>query len=124
MNLGTLIDNLYELRQQRLVLTKEVDALKAQELALRQTVLEELDSSGMLKGSGTKATCGVTYSLEPIIDDWAKIHAYIRENDRFDLLQQRLSSLAWRELLEAGFLLPGTDKFTARNLSLTKSSRN
>lgn len=124
MNLGPLIDKLYETRQKRLDLQKQADALKAQEVEMRQEVLATLRSMGMEKGTGSLATCGITVSIDPVVTDWDEVHNFIRENDRFDLLQKRLSAPAWRGLLETGVLIPGTEQTMVMDVSLTKSSRS
>lgn len=123
MKLGELIDALYATRALRLSETKKVDALKAQEVAFREQILVLLDEQGMAKGTGLQATCGIKTSIEPVPTDWEKIHEYIRTENRFDLVQKRLSAPAWRGLLEAGIQVPGTEQMTVRDLSLSKSSR-
>jgi hypothetical protein len=123
MKLGELIDTLYATRQQRLEQTKIVDELKVQETKLREDILAALDGEGMAKASGTHATCGVKTSIEPVPNDWDLIHDFIRRENRFDLVQKRLSAPAWRGLLEAGITVPGTEQIMVRDLSLTKSTR-
>jgi hypothetical protein len=123
MDLGTLIDALYSTRQERLDVSKKVEELKALETEMRLKILEQLDAMGMAKASGYQATCGIKKSIEPVTEDWDEIHKYIREQDRFDLVQKRLSAPAWRGLLESGILVPGTSQVEVRDLSLTKSSR-
>lgn len=121
--LGELIDNLYETRQARLNLQKQVDELKSQELAARTSIMEKLDAVGLAKGTGSLATCGLKFSLEPVTEDWDSIFEYIRVNDRFDLIQKRLAAPAWRDLYGTGILVPGTAAVEVRDLSLTKSTR-
>jgi hypothetical protein len=123
MELGPAIDMLYETRAQRLALTKEVDELKAHESVLKEELLTLLHEIGLEKASGQKATVGVRRLTVPIITDWEEIHKYIKENDRFDLIQKRLSAPAWRELKEQNVLVPGTEAGTDVELSLTKSTR-
>ena len=123
-NIGTLIDGLYALRSRRLELTKEVENMKSQETTMRQQIIMELDNIGLAKASGTEATVGITMSIQPEIEDWDEVHKYIRELDRFDLLQKRISVVAWRDLInEEGTLVPGTLVTEVRDISLTKSSR-
>ncbi len=123
IDIGNLIDSLYNLRQQRLEVEKDVKALKAREVALRQEIMTVLDESGLAKASGHVATSGIISSVDPLVTDWDEVHAYIRVNDRFDLLQKRLSAPAWRELNAEGILVPGTEPTVVRDLSLTKSTR-
>lgn len=123
MDIGAKIDALYALRQQRLELSKTVDNLKAQETACREDIISNLDRMRLVRASGHQATCGVKESLEPVPEDWELIHSYIRTENRFDLIQKRLSAPAWRELRDNGLLVPGTSAITVRDLSLTKSTR-
>ena len=122
-NLGILIDSLYATRQQRLDITKQVDALKSMEVELRGQILGILESTGLAKASGQMATCGITTKVEPIVTDWDAVHSWIRINNRFDLLQKRISAPAWRDLQADDTLVPGTEPTVVTDLSLTKSTR-
>lgn len=123
MELGTLIDSLYNLRQQRLEATKTVDAMKAEEAKLREQIQLKLEETGLAKASGAIATAGLKRSIDPVVDDWDEFYRYIRENNRFDLLQRRISAPAWRELNEEGTVVYGTTGQEVWDLSLTKSTR-
>jgi hypothetical protein len=123
MELGEMIDKLYELRETRLELDRTVADLKSQEVAARLMIKEKLEEVGLAKASGKRATCGITSKIEPIIEDWDKVHDFIRTENRFDLLQKRLSAPAWRELQENNILVPGTESVVVFDVSLTKSTR-
>lgn len=122
-NLGALIDQLYATRQQRLELTRQVDDFKTKEVMLRGDILKILEETGLAKASGQTATCGVTTKVEPQVTDWDQVHAWIRINNRFDLLQKRISAPAWRDLQADNTLVPGTEPVVVTDLSLTKSTR-
>ena len=124
MTLGEVIDNLYETRAARLTLSKQVEELKQQEAVIREELLRMLNDVGLKKASGELATVGVNTSIQPLTTDWVQIHSYIRNEDRFDLLQKRLATFAWRELYDTGILVPGTEPFEETDLSLTKSTRS
>lgn len=121
--LGSMIDKLYATRQNRLETTKQVDELKEREREMRAQIIDLLDAVGLAKASGMIATCGKTTSLEPVVNDWEQVHKYIKENDRFDLLQKRLSTMAWRDLYVEGNKVPGTESVLVVDISLTKSTR-
>jgi hypothetical protein len=121
--LGAKIDSLYAARQARLELSRKVDAMKGEETRIRGEILDILDNVGLAKASGYMATAGVTFSIEPVVEDWDQVYQYITTQNRFDLLQRRISAPAWRELHESGVLVPGTYKNDVRDLSLTKSTR-
>lgn len=123
ITLGAIIDKLYATRAKRLDITKQVDALKEEERGMRAKIIEMLDAVGLAKASGSLATCGITINIEPVVNDWDVVHDYIRENNRFDLLQKRLSTVAWRELHLEGTTVPGTESMQVIDVSLTKSTR-
>ena len=123
-DLGSTIDKLYELRDRRLGIERSIKEMKQQEYALRAEVLTMLGEAGLQKASGALATCGVTTTEIPLVSDWSEVHTYIRENNRFDLLQKRISVLAWRDLKESGVLVPGTESIEDVDISLTKASRS
>lgn len=121
--LGSKIDALYALREMRLELDRKVKVLKEQEMVARGAVLEALQASGLQKASGHNATCGITLSMIPVVNDWKEVFEFIKAHDRFDLVQKRISVLAWRATYEEGELIPGTDAVEDIDISLTKSSR-
>jgi len=123
MTIGQQIDALYMTRQKRLELQSEVEELKEIEAGCRITILDVLQHNGMAKATGLLATVSIKKSIEPITANWEQIHEFIRQENRFDLIQKRLSAPAWRGLLEAGILVPGTEKVEVQDLSLTKSTR-
>ena len=123
MTLGEAIDTLYTTRAARLVLAKEVKEKQVDEAKAKLAVLKKLGEMGLEKASGKLATAGVTTDTVPYIKDWDLIYGYIKENDRFDLIQKRIGVLAWRELFNDGILVPGTESAIDTDLSLTKSTR-
>jgi hypothetical protein len=122
--LGAGIDALYSLREARLDLERKIKEMKSEEYALRNDILLTLGECGLAKASGGLATASVRTSLVPVVEDWNLVYSYIAENDRFDLMQKRISTVAWRDLKESGELVPGTVAVEDCDISLTKSSRS
>jgi len=123
-DLGSAIDALYALREMRLCYERKAKELKEEETKARSTILETLEVSGLQKASGQTATCGIKTSTIPIVTDWDEVFNYIKSHDRFDLVQKRISVLAWRETYENEGLIPGTEAVEDVDISLTKSSRS
>ena len=124
MTLGEAIDALYQARAARLAMAKEVKDLQSKESLAKAQVLKLLGEAGLEKASGKLATAGITTEDVPYIKDWDQVYAYIKENDRFDLLQKRIGVVAWRDLYKDNVLVPGTEAAVDTDLSLTKSTRN
>lgn len=124
MTLGQAIDNLYEARAARLAKAQEVKDLQVKEAVAKANVLKMLGATGLAKASGMTATASITTEDVPYIKDWDAIHKYIKENDRFDLVQRRIGVVAWRDLFKDGILVPGTEAAVDTDISLTKSKRS
>jgi hypothetical protein len=123
MELGSLIDEYYSKREARLAAERGIKDLKEAETALKFSIMDLLRDSGLKKATGEVATASIRTNLVPYVEDWDLIHSYIKDNDRFDLLQKRLSVTAWRDLHETGVNVPGTTAVEDEDLSLTKASR-
>jgi len=121
--LGELIDRRYELRATRMALDKEVQALKKDERALDDEVLEKLKEVGLEKASGHIASMGINSVTVGTVEDWDKVHEFIRERNFFHMLERRLSQPAYRELLDLEKGVPGITPTVLTKLSLTKVSR-
>lgn len=121
--LGTAIDALYSLRERRLGIERQAKELKALELEQRTAILECLENSGLSKASGSLATAGKKVSVIPLVTDWDQVFGYIKSHDRFDLVQKRISVLAWRETHDNGETIPGTEPVEEYDITLTKASR-
>lgn len=115
---GSLIDRLWATREEKRRIEaelKEVDeSIKAQE----ETLMLSLDSEGLEKATGKKASVSVSSSVSADVQDWDEFWKYILKNKFTHLLQRRVSDPAYRELLEAGKKVPGVQPFPKRRLNL------
>ena len=123
-DLGPAIDALYNLREMRLELERKAKGLKEQEQEARNAILDCLEQSGLNKASGQVATAGKRISVIPLVTDWDQVFGYIKDHDRFDLVQKRISVLAWRETHDNGETIPGTEPVEEYDITLTKASRS
>lgn len=113
-------DMLYELREQRLVLQKQVDLLAVKEAAIRDYFVETLPKSQASGIAGRFAVVRIDTKTIPQVEDWNKFYAYVKKNNRFDLMQRRLADGAVKEMWENEKPVPGVGKFIAKTVSCTK----
>ena len=123
MSLGTKIDLLYDLRQQRIDKQKEVDEMKKAERKLNDELMEEMKYLGLDKAAGSTASVGVLEKTVPHVTDWDQALNYIFETRNASLLYRRLNQASYAELKELGIEVPGTEPIVQRTLSLTRSKR-
>lgn len=113
-------DLLYDTRNRRLVLQKEVDELQEQETELKNYFIENLPKSKSSGIAGHTARVQLQAKTIPTVEDWAKFYKYVKKNDAFELLQRRLSDKAVEERWEAGEQVPGVGKFNVIKVNCTK----
>ncbi len=122
--LGGCIDMLYEMREERLKLQREIDELKEKEEALKTHILNTFEEEKLEGSKGVLATASITRRVVARPLDWDAIFQYVKINDAFDLLQRRITDTAYRDRLEHGEQVPGVEPFTVIGLSLTKSRKD
>lgn len=121
--LGARADALYALRERRLELQREVEALKAQESQLRDEAIAELKQQGLHAARGDVATISHRKVNRFGVDDWDKTLAAIRRRKLWQLLERRVAQRACAELHEHGKLPAGIGVVEVDDLSITKARR-
>ncbi len=116
IDLMPLVTEFNDVRDERLKLQRQTDRLKEQETELK------LEVAAAIKLSGLKKVANVTYVLKvkAVAKDWEAIHAYIIENDAWDLMEKRLGQRACGERWDDKIEIPGVGKFPIDDLSIGK----
>lgn len=118
--IGACADMLYETRRKRLALQKQVEALEAEESALKEHIIATLPKSDASGVAGKVARVTVSTKDIPQVKDWPAFYRYVQKHKAFDLMQRRLADVAVKERLEAGEKLPGVEVFNAKVVNLNK----
>lgn len=116
--LGTLIDDIWALRDEKRNIEVEVKNIEASIAELEVTLMERLDAEGVDKSTGKKASVSITKSIVANITDWDVFTAYVGKTKQFHLLQRRVSDTAARELFETKGQVPGLEPFTKRKINI------
>ena len=117
--MGACADRLYEIRQKRLAMQKEVDEIEAEEKALKEHIINNLPKSDS-GAAGKVARVSVVTKDVPQVKDWDAFYKYVSRTKSFDLLQRRLSDAAIKERWENKKQVPGVEAFTVVSVSLNK----
>ena len=122
-SIGRCADLLHDVTALRLKMEKE-----AEEIAKRESEIKEHIISNLSKGSDTGAA-GLFYRAQvlpnrkPILtpDGWGGFTSWMNKNDRFDMIQKRLSEKPILEFeKEQKRLPPGLEGMNVPKLSITK----
>lgn len=116
--IGTVIDKLESLREDKRQLETRVKAIEEEFKELEEQLMARLDAEGMDKATGKKASVSISKSVSGNIADWESFTKFVKKTGHFHLLQRRLSDPAIRELLESKGSVPGIETYTKRRLNL------
>jgi hypothetical protein len=121
--IGEAIDLLYSMRTERLAFQKQVDDAQEKETILKKHIIQNFAAVDLEGARGLTATASLKRTTQANVLDWDAYHAYIVDNDAWDLVQKRTSITALKERWENGEQIPGVEKYEVLDLSLTKASR-
>lgn len=116
--LGSMIDNLWQLREDKRKSEAATKLIEKDIEAAETELLERLDKEGMDKATGRLGTISIGEALVGTIEDWDAFTAFLAKTKNFQLVQRRISDVAYRELLGMGKPVPGIKPFTKRKLNL------
>ena len=120
---GRMIDELYELRTQRLEKDKEVAKLKALESVITEEIMGSLQALEQTGAKGKIATFSYKPHTVPKLVDFNVLKAYILETGNLQLFERRVSNPAWQELFQLEGNVPGIEPYTFDKPSLTRSKK-
>ena len=110
------------LRERKRELEAEVKVIDQALAANEQEIIERLDEMGVNKFAVGKLSFSISENTVGNVEDWDQVHAYIRDNNAFHLVQRRLANAAYKELLDMGEALPGVVPFNKRSLNFRKGA--
>ena len=114
------IDQMFMLRETKRGLEKQVKEVDAQLKDCTTWLVKKLEEVGTTTARGSYASATIAETTVPAIDDWGLVQKYIMDNDALYLVHKRISSGAWKELLDTGEIVPGITPFTSKTISLRK----
>lgn len=119
--LGSVLDQLFELRETKKELAKEQSAIQAEMDKLERQISEQMEALGLEKIAGTKATATLRAEIYPSVSDKAAFYNFVVQNQSYELTQSRINAAAYRERLMNGDVLPdGVTTYDKIKLSIRK----
>lgn len=117
---GSMIDRIFTLREMMRDLEKQISVLRDEKAEIEDNLLAEMAEQGIQSVSGKQATASISENIVPAVQDWDAFYVWIRRNNAFYLLQRRVNSAPYRELMDTrrGKALPGVSSVVLRTLNL------
>lgn len=119
-SIGRCADLYHEVRDLRLAMQKETEAVEAREKEIKQHIIDNLSKSDDTGAAGLKYRAQIVMKVSPKIADWGVFTSWIRKNDRFDLLHKRVNDAGIKEIWAEREAVPGIEKVNVPDVSITK----
>ena len=114
MSVNQLINERAELKDQMDRLNKHVKELRAESDYVDVLLLKKMDAEGVSRTANEAASVSINEDTVPNVDDWDALYGHVTSTQDFSLLQRRVSSTAYKELLKMGENVPGLSPRTVR----------
>lgn len=124
--LDTLIDDIYDIRNEIKALNKQVDELKANKETMELKLIDMMDSVGTDQSRSSVATATISETTVPQVTDWDAFYRFIKRNNAFYMLERRPAAVAFRETLaqRKNRAIPGVSSFTKRSVGIRVRATN
>ncbi len=123
-NMGAVADEYAQTRAFRLAMEKIVEPVQQRESELRQYMIQHLektrDQGGDTGAAGRLYRVQIKDKAVAKVSDWPALWEFIAQNNRFDLLQKRVSDKAALDFIEQSGVLPGVETALIPDVSVTK----
>lgn len=116
--LGQLIEHREQLRDQKRALSAELKDIDALLDTNEGEVLGALDTAGLEHAKINGVSVSISEQTMPSVEDWDKLYGFIKDNDAFYMLQRRVSTGPYREMLTMGEEVPGVQPYTQRKVNM------
>lgn len=123
--LNAMIDRLYQVRERKRAMARELKDVEAEYRELEDLCVERLDDAGLLRAGTGSANMSLTEEVVPSADpeNWENIRRWCIENDCQQMLPAKLNAGPYREFREMGLKVPWVDDHVKRKVSLTKVTK-
>mgnify|MGYP000294608659 FL=1 len=117
MNINELIEARAKVKDAMAGLNSELKELRQTQDDLDYKLMTQLDEQGLSRTANDKASVSINQDTVPEVTDWDAFYAYVLEQRDFSLLQRRVSSTAYKELLKLGEGIPGLQPREIRRIN-------
>ena len=122
MNSGDLVRRLEEIRQEKSGLNDSIKVLNEEDRELKYKLLVMMEEQGgATRVSFDGVTASRTEMVVPVIEDFDEFSEYVIKEGALHLLQRRVSSGEFKEMIESGQQVPGLSPYTKVDISIRKT---
>lgn len=120
MSVNQLINKRASVKGEMDQLNKQIKELRAESDYLDVLLLKKMDAEGVSRTANDAASVSINEDTVPDVTDWDALYEHVTSTQDFSLLQRRVSSTAYKELLKMGENVPGLSPRTVRRVNFRK----
>ena len=117
MNINELIEQRSKVKNELTELNAQLKELRKKQDDLDSQLLTKLDEQGLSRTANDKASVSINQDTVPEVTDWDAVYEHINTTKDYSLLQRRVSSTAYKELLKLGENVPGLQPRDIRRIN-------
>jgi hypothetical protein len=99
-SIGSLIDEMHDIRERRRELAKEEKQLGQEYEVLQASLISSLEATGMTSGASDIASAAIKSTNVANVQDWEVFQKWLRKTNRLYMLERRPAQAAFREYIE------------------------
>jgi hypothetical protein len=116
-NINELIEKRAEIKRETELLNVRLKDLKAAQDEIDLALIKKMDAEGLSRTANGDYSVSINEDTVPDVDDWDALYSHIISTRDFSLIQRRVSSTAYKELLKLGEGVPGLSPRTIRKIN-------
>ena len=120
MSVNELINERADVKGRMDGLNKQLKELRAEQDYLDVLLLKKMDAEGVSRTANDAASVSINEDTVPDVTDWDALYEHVTSTQDFSLLQRRVSSTAYKELLKMGEQVPGLSPRSVRRVNFRK----
>lgn len=120
MNVTELINERAKVKGEMDTINIQLKELRAESDYLDVLLLKKMDAEGVSRTANERASVSINEDTVPNVDDWDALYQHVSNTQDYSLLQRRISSTAYKELLKMGENVPGLSPRTVRRVNFRK----
>lgn len=117
LNINQLIEKRAENKYAMDELNRQLKELRETQNNLDVLLLKKMDAEGLSRTANTQASVSINEDTVPDVIDWEELYRYVTDTQDFSLIQRRVSSTAYKELLKLGESVPGLQPRVVRRIN-------
>jgi hypothetical protein len=117
VSINDLIERRAEIKRETEQLNNRLKDLKTAQDEIDLALLKKMDAEGLSRTANGDYSVSINEDTVPEVEDWDALYNHVISTRDFSLIQRRISSTAYKELLKLGEGVPGLSPRTIRKIN-------